>query len=39
MKIRGFLALAILAAMLSLTAAAGAADTGGPAGEMVAFVR
>ena len=39
MKVRGFLALAILATILSLAAAAGAADTAGPAGEMVAFVR
>jgi Tol biopolymer transport system component len=39
MKIRGFLAIAIVATMLALTAVAGAADTGGPAGEMVAFVR
>ncbi len=39
MKIRGFLALAIVATMLVLVAAAGAADTGGLAGEMVAFVR
>ena len=39
MKIRGFLALAILASMLALTAVAGAADPGGPAAEMVAFVR
>jgi Tol biopolymer transport system component len=39
MKIRGFLAPAILAALFALTAVAGAADTGGPAAEMVAFVR
>jgi len=39
MKIRGFLALAILASTLALTAVAGAADPGGPGGEMVAFVR
>ena len=39
MKIRGFLALAILASMLALTAVAGAADPGGLAAEMVAFVR
>jgi Tol biopolymer transport system component len=39
MKVRGFLALAILATILSLAAAAGAADTAGPAGEMVTFVR
>jgi Tol biopolymer transport system component len=39
MKIRGFLALAIVATLLALTAVAGAADTGGLAGEMVAFVR
>ena len=39
MKIRGLLALAIAAAMFALTAVAGAADTGGLAGEMVAFVR
>jgi Tol biopolymer transport system component len=39
MKIRGFLALAILAFMLALTAVAGAADLGGLAAETVAFVR
>jgi len=39
MKIRGFLALAIVATMLALTAVAGAADTAGLAGEIVAFVR
>ena len=39
MKIRGFLALAIVATMLALTAVADAADTGGLAAEMVSFVR
>jgi Tol biopolymer transport system component len=39
MKIRGFLAIAIMASMLALTAVAGAADTGGPAVEVLAFVR
>jgi len=39
MKIRGFLALAIVATMLALTAVAGAADTADLAGEIVAFVR
>ena len=39
MRTRGIFALAILASMLALTAVAGAADPGGPAGEMVAFVR
>ena len=39
MKIRGFLALAIVATMLALTAVADAADTGGLAAETVSFVR
>jgi len=39
MRTRGFLAFAIVAAMLSLAAAAGAADTEGSVAEMIAFVR
>ncbi len=39
MRSRGFLALAIMAIMLSWAAVAGAADTEGPAAEAVAFVR
>jgi len=39
MKIRGLIALAVVAATLSWVAAAGAADDGGPAAETVAFVR
>ena len=39
MKIRRLIALAILATMLALTAAAGAADAEGSAAEMVTFVR
>jgi Tol biopolymer transport system component len=39
MKIQGYAALAIMASMLVLTAAAGAADSGGSAAETVAFVR
>jgi len=39
MRTRGFIALAVMAAMLSLAAAAGAADAEGSAAEMVGFVR
>jgi TolB protein len=39
MRTRGFLALAVVAAVLSLAAAAGAADAEGSAAETVAFVR
>jgi TolB protein len=39
MRARGFLALAIVASMLALAAAAGAAGTGSLAAEAVAFVR
>jgi len=39
MKIRRFLALAIMATMLASTALAGAAEVGGSEAEMVAFVR
>jgi len=39
MRTRGFIALTVVAAVLSLAAAAGAADGEGSAAEMVAFVR
>jgi TolB protein len=39
MKIQGYAALAIMASMLMLTAAAGAADSGDSAAEALAFVR
>jgi Tol biopolymer transport system component len=39
MKIRKYLALSMIAALLSLTGVAHAADAAGPAAEMVAFVR
>ena len=39
MRTRGFIAIAVMAAMLSLAAAAGAADAEGSAAEMVGFVR
>jgi len=39
MRTRGLIALAVVAAMLSWAAAAGAADAEGSAAEMIAFVR
>src|SRR5512136_2046958 len=39
MRVRGFVALAAVAAMLSWAASAGAADTENPSAETIAFVR